>query len=164
LLPGSLKEKLETTLSNGLDWNQENSTMYYIDTHAYNLYTLTYNKQDGSLADQKVLIDYTQDSELAFPDGMCVDSSGRLWVASFGGQRVTCWNPQTKERVMTLNIPGAKRITSCCFGGPGYAWLFVTSARYGASAEELAKNPNSGAVFVIKDLGTHGMPAHKFKL
>ena len=138
--------------------------MYYIDTVAYSLYSFTYDKGDGSIVDKKVLIDYSQDTELSFPDGMCVDADGRLWVASFGGQRVTCWNPQTKERVMTLTIPGAKRITSCCFGGPGYSWLFVTSARYGATAEELAENANSGAVFVIKDLGARGMPAHKFKL
>lgn len=151
-------------MSNGLDWNSDDNVMYYIDTYAHSLYTFSYNKQDGSLTDQKVLIDYTQDAELAFPDGMCIDTVGRLWVASFGGQRVTCWDPQTKKRVMTLKIPGAKQITSCCFGGPGYAWLFVTSARYGATPEELTENTNSGALFVIKNLGARGMPAHKFKL
>ena len=153
------------SLSNGLDWNQDDNVMYYIDSiPTKTLYTFAYNKENGSVTDQKVLIDYGQDAELAIPDGMCTDTAGRLWVASFNGQRLTCWDPETKERVMTLKIPGAKRVTSCCFGGPGYSWLFVTSATYGASKEELAESPNAGALFVIKDLGAHGMPAHKFKL
>lgn len=161
---GVLKEEVVTSLSNGLDWNAADNTMYYIDTDAKNLYKFAYSKEDGTLSGKEVLIDYSQDAELGFPDGMCVDSMGRLWVASFSGQGVTCWDPSTKKRLMTLKIPGAKRITSCCFGGPNYEWMFVTSAVYGASEEELATNPNSGALFVVKDLGAKGAPAHKFKL
>lgn len=164
LIAGLIKEHVVTTLSNGLDWNRDDNIMYYIDTLANSVYTFTYNRETGSLSDQKVLIDYTQDADLAHPDGMCRDVKGRLWVASFGGQRVTCWDPESKERVLTLKIPGAKRITSCCFGGPNYEWLFVTSATYGASEEELAEYPNSGALFVVKDLGVCGTPAYKFKL
>lgn len=148
-------------MSNGLAWNSDDSVMYYIDTGALHLYTFDYDKEKGTLSNQKVLIDYFQHA-LALPDGMCIDTKGRLWVASFTGQRVTCWDPKTKESVMTLKIPGAQRITSCCFGGPEYKWLFVTSATVGASEEELADNPNSGHVFVIKDLGACGTPAHKF--
>lgn len=159
---GSTEDKVTTSLSNGLDWNADNDVMYYIDTYSYNLYTFAFNSQTGSISQQEVLIDYSQDKELAFPDGMCRDTKGRLWVASFGGQCVTCWDPKTRQRVMTLRIPGARRITSCCFGGPDYAWLLVTSAMYGAGKEELAENPNSGALFVVKDLGARGTPAHRF--
>ena len=140
--------------------------MYYIDSPAKSIYTFAYSSKDGTISQQEVLIDYAKDAELAIPDGMCRDTEGRLWVASFGGQRVTCWDPKTKEpeRVMTLRIPGAKNITSCCFGGPNYEWLFVTSARYGLNDEELADYPNSGALFVVKNLGARGTPAHMFKL
>ena len=166
---GVLKEQVMTSLSNGLDWNAADDTMYYIDTRPKNLYKFAYDKETGTLSDRKVLIDYSQDPGLGLPDGMCVDNMGRLWVASFGvepgsGGRVTCWDPRTGERVMTLKIPGAQRITSCCFGGPDYRWLFVTSAQFGASEEELKNMPNSGALFVVKDLGAKGGPAHKFKL
>lgn len=154
---------MPTSVSNGLDWSRENDVMYYIDSAPKKLYTFAYNGEEASLSNQAILIDYSKDDALGFPDGMCTDAEGRLWVASFCGQRVTCWDPKTKGKLLTVKIPGAKNITSCCFGGPNYEWLFVTSATYGLSEKEFAEYPNSGALFVIKDLGTRGFPANKFK-
>lgn len=160
---GPIKHQVMTTLSNGMDWNEEDNTMYYIDSIPKCIYSFSYNRETGTVSNQEPLVDYNQDSDLAFPDGMCRDAKGRLWVASFGGQRVTCWDPASKERLLTVKIPGAKRITSCCFGGPNYEWLFVTSASYDADEQELADYPNSGAIFVVKDLGARGVAAYKFK-
>ena len=167
---GEVKKHSDAILSNGIGWNLADDQLYHIDSLLYKVFSYAYNRLNGSVSNQEVLIDYKQDKDLGLPDGMCTDTKGRLWVASFGstpgqtGQRVTCWDPQTKERLMTLKIPGAKRVTSCCFGGPNYEWLFVTSATFGASEEELAEYPNSGAVFVVKDLGACGFPANKFKV
>lgn len=137
--------------------------MYYIDSFPKKVYSFSYNKQEGSVSNQEVLLDYCQD-DIGIPDGMTIDTKGRLWVASYFGQRVTCWDPQTKETVLTVKIPGARRITSCCFGGPNYEWLFVTSSSINATEEELSEYPNSGYLFIIKDLGAQGSPANKFKL
>ena len=160
----SLKKFHPVLLSNGLAWNPADDMMYYIDSHAKSIYSYVYDNEIGMIKDKKVLIDYAQDDALALPDGMCTDEKGRLWVASFGAQRVTCWDPETKQKVMTVMIPGAKNITSCCFGGPNYEWLFVTSAAGMLTEEELEAFPNSGSLFVIKDLGTRGTPANKFNL
>ncbi len=151
-------------LSNGLAWNLTDDVMYYIDTFAKCIYSYNYDKESGLITNKQVLIDYAKDDALALPDGMCSDDKGRLWVASFGGERVTCWDPVTKERVMTVKIPGAKNITSCCFGGPDYKWMFVTSATFRLSEEDLTTFPNSGSVFVIKDLGAKGTLPNKFTM
>jgi len=58
---------------------------------------------------------------------MCTDMKGRDWVAGFFGQSGTCWDRNTGEMVSQVKVP-AKRITSCCFGGPNFDWLFVVSA------------------------------------
>ena len=84
-------------------------------------------------------------------------------MAMFNGQSIICWDPETKKQLLTVKVPGAKCITSCCFGGPNYEWMFVTSATFASSEQELADYPNSGHLFVIKDLGTRGTPAHKFR-
>ena len=149
-------------MPNGIAWNLADDAMYYIDSLKKKLFSWSYSR-DGSISDQKVFIDYAKDPDLGYPDGMCTDEKGRLWVASFGNPRVTCWDPQTKERVLTVIIPGAKYVTSCCFGGPNYEWLFVTSGCGFISEEELKVYPTAGSLFVIKDLGTRGFPAHKFK-
>ena len=153
------KEHSNAGISNGIGWNLVEDTMYHIDSLVEKVYSYSYCRQDGSTSNKKIFIDYAQED--GCPDGMCIDTKGRLWVAIFNGQQVICWDPQTKEKLMTLKIPGAKKITSCCFGGPNYEWMFVTS---GSSEEELGEFPNAGAVFVVKDLGAKGSPPHKFKL
>ena len=146
-----------------MDWSPEDNIMYYIDTIDKTVYSFSYQHETGTLSNQQPLVDYSQHSDLALPDGMCRDTQGRLWVASTaGGECVTCWSPAGEE-VMRIKIPGAKCVTSCCFGGPNYEWMFVTTTPYGCSEQELADYPNSGSLFVVKDLGTRGTAAHKFK-
>ena len=136
--------------------------MYYIDSTPKHVYTFDYSITDGTISNQKVFADFSLDSDLGCPDGMCTDFEGRLWIASFGGAGcVSCWDPKSGKILLKVLIPGAKNITSCCFGGPDHSWLFVTSARYGV--EDLSTQPNAGALFVIKDLGTKGLPADRFK-
>jgi len=159
-----LKKFDPVLLSNGIGWNLADDVMYYIDSHAKKVYRYVYDNKYGNVRNREIFIDYAQDDALALPDGMCTDDKGRLWVASFGGGRITCWDPENRQRLLTVKIPGAKNITSCCFGGPNYKWLFVTSATIGLSEEELKAYPNSGSVFVIKDLGAKGGPANKLKL
>ena len=137
--------------------------MYFIDTLKTLIFSWSYNKEDGSISSPKKLINYSHYPDLGYPDGMCSDVKGRLWVVCFGSHKVTCWNPQTKEKVMEVDIPGAKNTTSCCFGGPNYEWLFVTSATMFLSVEDAKGYSDNGSIFVIKDLGTHGLPPHKFR-
>nr|CAR31337.1 luciferin-regenerating enzyme [Suberites domuncula] len=149
------------TISNGLGWSLDNSKMYYIDSIPQKVYSFDYNFADGTIANQKTFVDYVSDDSSGFPDGMCTDIEGRLWVASFGGGCVTCWDSKTGDKLARLDIPGAKNITSCCFGGPDHSWLFVTCGS--AHVEDLSKEPNAGGIFVVKDSGTKGLPANRFK-
>ena len=65
-------------------------------------------------------------------------------------------------------LPGAKlgeislptqSITSCCFGGPTYEDLFVTSARFNVSEEQLrTTQPLAGSIFKVTGLGVKGLP------
>jgi sugar lactone lactonase YvrE len=63
------------------------------------------------------------------PDGMTVDTSGRLWVALWDGFAVRCYRPDGPVDA-TIPVP-ARRPTSVCLGGSGGDRLFVSAARYG---------------------------------
>ena len=136
--------------------------MYYIDSIPKKVYSFDFDLASGIISNQKVFADYAKDDNPGFPDGMCTDSEGRLWVASFGTGMVTCWDPKTGGEVVRVNIPGARNITSCCFGGPDFNWLFVTTAHF--SVREPSKEPNAGGIFVVKNLGAKGLPANRFRL
>ena len=156
-------------ISNGIGWNLDNTVMYYVDSLPKKVYAFDYNEQEGAVTNQRVCIDYSKDESLGFPDGLCMDTKGRAWVAGFYGQGVTCWDMNTGKRVCQVKVP-AKRITSCCFGGPKFEWLFVTSASPAEEGEFMVEEgereefPQAGGIFVVKGLGARGSPAHHYKL
>jgi sugar lactone lactonase YvrE len=75
-----------------------------------------------------------------------------------GGREVRRYDP-TRRVVGVVPVP-ALQPTSCAFGSDGR--LFVTSARNGPSAEELARSPLSGSVVVV-EAGTAGVPVRTFR-
>jgi D-xylonolactonase len=83
--------------------------------------------------------------EEGVPDGLTVDSVGNLWVAHWGGGRVSCWSPEG-TRLGVLPVP-APLVTSVAFGGVDLGTLFVTSARYGLGPDVLERWPLSGSLF-----------------
>ena len=160
----TLKDQVsDITCSNGLAWSVDWSTMYFIDTAPKKVYSSKYDETSGSLSDQKLIIDYASDSLLGWPDGMCRDSEGMLWIADFfGSGRVTRWNPQTGEKLVQIPTIPTNRPTSCFFGGPNYDILYVTSACAGIESDELAQYPHSGAIFAVTGLGVKGLPPCQF--
>lgn len=63
------------------------------------------------------------------PDGVTVDSEGRIYVAAAreAGVRVL----EHGRSVELLRVPGEGSTSNCCFGGPDYTWLFATDTRHG---------------------------------
>jgi len=62
------------------------------------------------------------------------------------------------DRVVPLPV---QKPTSCMFGGPDLATLYVTSAVWDLSAEELAAQPQAGGIFAL-DVGVRGLPESRF--
>jgi sugar lactone lactonase YvrE len=75
----------------------------------------------------------------ATPDGSAFDAEGYLWNAQWGGWRMVRYAPDGGiDRIVPMPV---EQPTSCAFGGPDLATLYVTSARDGLSAEALARQP-----------------------
>ena len=72
------------------------------------------------------------------------------------------FTPLKGKQLLQISVP-VYNVTSCCFGGPNFEWLFVTSACFATDEKEWKQFPHSGGIFVVKNLGTKGLPANRFK-
>ena len=104
------------TISNGLGWSPDNKVMYYIDTPTLKVSAFDYSLATGAIENRRTAVDFVQNNQPGSPDGMAVDEEGMIWVAHWGGARLTRWNPSTGKLLDTFEIP-ADQVTSCCFGG-----------------------------------------------
>jgi sugar lactone lactonase YvrE len=156
---GTLKTLVTgTRISNGLAWSPDYRTFYYIDTPTRTVMAYDYDLATGDIANPRPVV--TVPPEMGWPDGMTSDTEGMLWVALWGGAKLTRWNPATGRLVAEIPFP-ALNVSSCCFGGPDLTDLYVTSACKEMNAEELTKYPLSGGLFRIKT-NIQGMPTFTF--
>ena len=95
------------------------------------------------------------------PDGLTVDAEGGIWVAWWGGGTVSRYAPDG-SLLASLELP-VQRPTSCAFGGPELATLFVTTARAGLDDAARALQPDAGRVFAIAGLGVQGAPCEPYR-
>ncbi|NED85986.1 SMP-30/gluconolactonase/LRE family protein, partial [Streptomyces sp. SID11233] len=61
------------------------------------------------------------------PDGITRDAEGGIWIALWGGHAVRRYAPDgTLDAVVDV---GARQVSACAFGGPGYRELYITTSR-----------------------------------
>ena len=140
------------TISNGIGWSTDGSTMYYVDSAEQRVDILDYDLSTGLVANRRPFV--AVDPDDGTPDGLTVDSEGCIWVAIWGGGQVRRFAPDG-ALIDTLHFP-ARRTSACAFGGPNLDRLFVTSAAAGATP--LTSDPLDGALFVV-DPGCSGLPS-----
>lgn len=147
-------------ISNGLAWSPNSKIFYYIDTPTRQVRAYDYDLDTGNISNLRVVVDVP--ASMGWPDGMTSDMEGRLWIALWGGARVSRWNPATGRCEAEIPVP-ALQTSSCVFGSPRRDILYVTSARVGMDTSALAKYPLSGGVFQIQTQ-TEGIPTFEFNM
>ena len=113
--------------------------MYFSDTHGGKVWAYDYDLASGEASNRRTFADVPLD--VGVPDGLTVDSAGRVIVAIWRGGRLNVYNA-SGDLDATLVLP-VRNPTSCCFGGPDLKTLFVTT---GASTED---DPHSGSLFAL---------------
>lgn len=138
------------TVANGPAISPDDRWLYHTDTVAGLIYRFPLSEK--GLGGREEFIRF--ESDWGSPDGMTVDAAGGLWVAHWGGSRVTRFTPEGKiDR--TIRLP-ASQITNVCFAGEGLERMFVTSASLDRPDEPLA-----GALFEV-DPGVRGLLPERF--
>lgn len=150
-----LKDNVQ--LSNGLGWSPDGRTMYFVETQRGLIWKYAYDVDDGTAADERVFAQVPPSQ--GYPDGLCVDADGGVWLAHWGGSRLTRFTPDGRiDRVLRLPVP---QVTSCAFGGVGLDTLYITSAAIGLDAAALHAAPLSGSLFACR-VGVSGVPVAPF--
>ncbi len=145
-------------ISNGLAWSPDFRTFYHIDTPARQVTAFDYDLEVGAVSRPRPAVSVPP--EMGWPDGMTSDAEGRLWIAMWGGARLTCWDPSDGRLLEEIPVP-ALNVSCCVFGGADLTELYVTSARKGLTTEQLERYPFTGGLFRLKT-DVQGMPTFAF--
>ena len=170
--PPTLQHKLgDATTANGLAWSPDGRTLYWSDTPRHVTHAWDFDAATGALQNQRVFqqfapkpADWTPGAPGASgyggrPDGAAVDVDGNYYCAMFEGGRLLKFAP---TGALLADIPTPVRCpTMPCFGGDDLRTLYLTSARSGRPAAELAALPESGCVFAMR-VETPGLPVNFF--
>lgn len=146
------------TISNGLDWSPDLSTLYYIDTPTLEVSAFDFDRATGTLANRRTAFKLPE--EWGYPDGMTADADGNLWIAHYNGRRVSAWNPNTASCFGEVLLP-VSQVTCCCFGGENYSTLFITTACEGKTSKIKEREPLAGSLFRV-NLPVQGRPGFLF--
>ena len=128
-----------TTISNGLAFSENNKFLYFIDTPTKKVAKYAYDLETGNVKFIAYVVELKGDG---FPDGMCINKDGMLWIAEWGGGCISKWNPITGEKIDSMKLP-CDNVTSCCFDNKSN--LYITTAKNDSSKENYG-----GALFYIQ--------------
>jgi D-xylonolactonase len=142
--------------TNGPAISPDGRSLYCVDSygravHKYHL------EPSGELSQQSLFKSFAA-PDWGYPDGLTSDAEGCLWIAHWGGSRVSRFSPEG-ELLEVVHVP-VEQPSSCTFGGPELRRLFITSASTGLESRANA-NGLAGAVFAV-DLKISGLPAARF--
>lgn len=156
------------TVSNGLAWSPDGSTLYWSDTKAHVVRAYDFHRVDGVPQRGRDFARFeprVAGEPLATyggrPDGAAVDAEGAYWVAMFEGQKLLRLSP-SGELLQEVSLP-VRCATMPCFGGDDLRTLYVTTARHNRPHEELQAQPLAGCVLQMR-VAVPGLPANYVQL
>jgi sugar lactone lactonase YvrE len=144
-------------ITNGPALSPDGATLYHTDTLQKRIYAFD-RAPDGSLSNKRAFVEI---EDGGYPDGMAVDSTGHLWVATFGGWRIDRFDA-AGVKVGEVRFACAN-VTKLAFGGEDLRTVYATTARKGLSEQELADQPLAGGLFTFR-AETPGLPQHLLRI
>jgi sugar lactone lactonase YvrE len=141
-------------VSNGLAWSPDGRTMYHSDSRGGAIFRHAYDTETGTLGEREVFV--ALQPEWGRPDGGATDEEGCYWSCGVGAGRINRFSADG-ELIGFVSTP-VPHPTMPCFGGVGGRTMYVTSHRESYSAEDLARVPQAGGVFMLEP-GVAGVPS-----
>lgn len=106
---------------NGLAFSPDESVLYVANSREHKHIKAFDVAADGTLSNARIFADMSSDEE-GMPDGMKVDSKGRVYCAGSGG----CWVFDASGRhIGIIRLP--ENPANCAWGGADYRTMFFTA-------------------------------------
>ena len=145
------------TCANSTCFSPDGTVMYFADTPTGQIWAYDYDVDSGAVTNRRVFTDFSD--QPGMPDGSIVDAEGFLWNAQWNGYRVVRYRPDgTIDRIVAIPVMNP---TCVAFGGKDLDILYVTTARYLMTAEQIEAEPLSGGLFAV-EVDVKGLNEPKF--
>jgi len=145
-------------ISNGPAISPDGRVLYFNDSLGRTTYAYDITKNDLHPHNRRALIHFAPEEGL--PDGIITDAEGCLWIAHWGGARVSRYSAEGK--LIAAYPVAAHNVTTMCFAGPDLTTLYITTARDGLDAAALQELPLSGSLFRL-ETNVKGLPEPLFR-
>ncbi len=111
--------------SNGIALSPDGQRLFLTDSLARTIYAYRIHAESGQLYDKQALV--TVPKEEGVPDGLTVDSQGRLWSSQWFGAKVVCYDPVMGKTLYMFHLPHPN-IASLAFAGNRQTELYALSS------------------------------------
>lgn len=145
-------------VANGPAIDATGKIFMHTDSGRRTIYRFDLNVAAGTLSDKRDWKVFTEAE--GYPDGMCFDSDGCLWVAHWGGGCISRFAVDG-SLLARVSLP-TSQITNVCFGGKRLNRLFVSSARVGLAQKELKVGALAGCLFEVAVPKVRGVQSFSF--
>lgn len=141
----------DTGCANGMGFTPDGRGFYWTCSTTRRIFLCDYERATGALSSRRVWYDAPETEGI--PDGMTVDTQGRVWTTRWDGGAVLCMSEHAGilQRV-ELPVP---TVSSICFGGPGLDDAYVTTAALDRRGNSSSAH---GTLYRVRGLGAVGQP------
>lgn len=146
------------TISNGLGWSPNRKTMYHADSGLGQIHTFDVDA-NGQVSNRRLFIQLDLNVD-GTPDGMCVDRSGAIWVACWGGHQVLRFSA-TGVLLARVRLSVANP-TCCAIGGDNGTTLYITTAKEN-DRENVQRGERGAGRLHFADVGVAGLPIEPYR-
>jgi sugar lactone lactonase YvrE len=125
-------------------WDHKGELLYHVDSYERIVWQHQVNILTGDILDSKILIQLAPDD--GFPDGISLDSAGRILLAIYGKSVVRSYE-LSGIFINELSVP-TEQVTSIAIGGLDESQLLITTAQEGFTKEQSDEFPLAGQLFI----------------
>jgi D-xylonolactonase len=142
---------------NGPAFSPDGNVLYFSDSMGRRVLTYDMAPDRPQLANRRVFATFA--AEEGLPDGLTTDAEGCLWVAQYGGGRITRFAPDGSV-IKVYEVP-CPVVAAVGFGGPDLTTLYAATG-WSSGTKRAEDEPGPGGALLAMEIGIKGLAEPEF--